>query len=458
MKIALIGNMNNNNFAIMRYFRDLGIDAHLLLYANDGRDSGSHFTPEADTWDIKKWQPFIHRLSFANGMHSIVGRLEATVPYGIPIAIAKSIARRIGGNDIGWRPPRLSSLEKDLAGYDVFLGSGITPAVFQKIGRQLDLFYPYSIGIEFYGSPEFQLLLNSKNLFTRIASKTVRDFQSKGIQNASVCINAEMGQTNDAFTALGVKARPVSVPMVYVNSENPTRPDEVDYLIDRIDIDDENEIRFLHSARLVWVKREDYSTSMWDIENKHNDWLFETFAMLVASRPKTKVRLIVVEYGPDIEETKELIYELGLDDYVVWVPMMPRKHLLWLCQHVSASVGEFYSTHGTLWGGTGWEALATGTPLIQGFNFEFGEFMCIFGYPPPPFLPVTKKLDILEHLIFIVDERAKLKSIGEQSQRWFQEYNGEGLAKQLLDLLKQCKGQEILNNAREGEKNEQCKN
>ena len=32
MKVALIGNMNNNNFSIMRYFRDLGIDAHLILF------------------------------------------------------------------------------------------------------------------------------------------------------------------------------------------------------------------------------------------------------------------------------------------------------------------------------------------------------------------------------------------------------------------------------------------
>ena len=36
MKIALLGNMNNNNFALLRYFRDLGFDAHLLLFKNDG--------------------------------------------------------------------------------------------------------------------------------------------------------------------------------------------------------------------------------------------------------------------------------------------------------------------------------------------------------------------------------------------------------------------------------------
>lgn len=41
MKIALIDNMNNNFFAVTRYFRDLGIDAHLFLIQSESQ----HFTP-----------------------------------------------------------------------------------------------------------------------------------------------------------------------------------------------------------------------------------------------------------------------------------------------------------------------------------------------------------------------------------------------------------------------------
>ena len=54
MKIAFVGNMNNNNFAIMRYFRDLGADAHLVLWADDGRGPLEHFVPENDTWEIDR--------------------------------------------------------------------------------------------------------------------------------------------------------------------------------------------------------------------------------------------------------------------------------------------------------------------------------------------------------------------------------------------------------------------
>ena len=53
MKIALLGNMNNNHFALLRYLRDVNIDAYLLLYIEDGKGANSHFKPENDQKDYK---------------------------------------------------------------------------------------------------------------------------------------------------------------------------------------------------------------------------------------------------------------------------------------------------------------------------------------------------------------------------------------------------------------------
>ena len=64
MKIALIENMNNNHFALMRYLRDRGYDAHLFLSRGEGITSLTHFLPESDTFEIEKWEPYIHRTSF----------------------------------------------------------------------------------------------------------------------------------------------------------------------------------------------------------------------------------------------------------------------------------------------------------------------------------------------------------------------------------------------------------
>ena len=38
-----------------------------------------------------------------------------------------------------------------------------------------------------------------------------------------------------------------------------------------------------------------------------------------------------------------------------------------------------------IWGGTGWEALASGKPFLQAFHFSDGEFEKLYGYPPTYF-------------------------------------------------------------------------
>ena len=48
MKIALIGNQNNNFFALLRYFKDLNLDVTLFLFNNEA----DHFLPVKDTHNI----------------------------------------------------------------------------------------------------------------------------------------------------------------------------------------------------------------------------------------------------------------------------------------------------------------------------------------------------------------------------------------------------------------------
>ena len=59
MKIGLIGNMNNNNFAFLRYLINLGYDASLIIFKNEISGNNKHFSPEADCWDIEKWRKYI---------------------------------------------------------------------------------------------------------------------------------------------------------------------------------------------------------------------------------------------------------------------------------------------------------------------------------------------------------------------------------------------------------------
>ena len=116
MRVALIGNMNNNNFSIMRYLRDLGIDAHLILMKNDYTKSQAHFIPENDTWEIEKWKSYIHYLNYYDW-------------EGILFRSGKSI-------------------KNDFKEYDILIGSGYIPVLLSKAKVYLDIFYPYTTGVE----------------------------------------------------------------------------------------------------------------------------------------------------------------------------------------------------------------------------------------------------------------------------------------------------------------------
>ena len=92
--------------------------------------------------------------------------------------------------------------------------------------------------------------------------------------------------------------------------------------------------------------------------------------------------MILFEYGEDSMSSKNLCSELGLADRVRWLPNTPRKEILKIIEKCSVGLGEFY-LQDVMWGGTGWEVLSKGKPLIQGFKKSKKQFIDSYGYPPP---------------------------------------------------------------------------
>ncbi len=206
MKIAIIGNMNNNGFAMMRYFRDLGADAHLLLNANDGLGSLSHFRPEDDTWNIEAWAPYIHQTDIPNAPIAALG-----FPY----------AQMIAALSRGQRPVSVAQIQAAYAGYDRFVTSGIIPAVMQRARLQPSVFFPYSTGVEFYGAKEF--VDRIKGVRT-LPLRAVKKAQARGIRATRKVLNAEMGYTDRVLRDIGADPLPVSIPMVYVEAGHVAAP------------------------------------------------------------------------------------------------------------------------------------------------------------------------------------------------------------------------------------------
>jgi hypothetical protein len=423
MKILIIGNMNNNGFAIMRYFRDIGADAYLLPFTNDGKQSLAHFKPEADTWNLERWSPFILYPVMSDG---IISALPA------PFDWLMMIWARLRGAD----PERLVvPLEKKAVSclfeqFDAVIGSGIAPAVFHRLGRRLDVFFPYSVGVEYLEVGEFTRLFANKRLRLPLL-KMVQHFQKRGIKNTRFTLNAETGVTEEVLHRHGVRPLRLAIPMVYNREGVPETPpsEEVRRAADK----SSSALTVLHHARLMW-------SSCAGEDSKYGDWLFRGFAAARSRFPHSQVKILVVEYGPDVEPTKKLVAELGLTSHVEWLPKMSRRDLTWLISKVDIVFGQVLPAPRTLWGGTGWEALAYGRALMQGFLFEEGEFSALFGHPPPPMLPVRTLGDVERHLIRAIENPEKLNKIGAEARIWFDQHNGISLAKRWLDLLSSPEG------------------
>jgi hypothetical protein len=328
-----------------------------------------------------------------------------------------------------------------LLNYDFFIGSGAAPAIFEAMKLRLDIFYPYGVGIEFYGDFEF-LEQRKSSLFRRIVYGYIRRLQSKGIRKTRYCINPEMSITKDSFEEIGRSFFQLSVPVVY-NREKNTQAllqPRISSIIKQLQSYD---LSVFSCARLLWDKStllSLYGEENWKSASKNSDWLFIGLAQFIRENPEARTVLVCVEYGPDIEATKELIDDLGISQNVIWVPILQRKEIMSILQACDIGVGEFRSDHGILWGGTGWEVLSCGKPLLQSFNFSDASFESEFGYPPPFMLDVKSCQDVTTHFNTLYNDVDGFDAIHNKVSEWFERYNGIGLAKQWLDLLEKNNG------------------
>lgn len=329
-----------------------------------------------------------------------------------------------------------SKLKKNLLSqYDLFVGSGAAPGMFAAMNMKLDIFYPYAMGIEFYGELEFKYKIKSlsiKNLLYLYISK----LQAKGIRNASYCLNSEMGITKDSFKKLKKSFLRLPVPMVYNGKDNvqAVLNSQFNNTIKRIQ---ESEISIFTCSRLYWNKKKLMTDvgENWKSVTKNNDWLFIGLSKFISKNIKAQPLLVCVEYGPDVDETKELVKNLGISDYVVWLPPLERKEIITMINICDIGVGEFHTESGLIWGGTGWEVLSCGKPILQSFNFSNESFQLEFGYPPPCILDVKSSEDVSNHLNALYKNNDKYNTIHKEVSNWFKSYNGIGLAKKWLNLL-----------------------
>jgi len=377
----------------MRYLRDLGMDAHLVLLINDYTKTLAHFAPENDTWEFEKWHPFIHYLDY--------GQFEA----------------------IFFRSKR--KIKKDFLGYDILIASGYIPSLFYKKDIELDIFYPYSTGIEGVGDlsrTEFK----QKSFYKKWVFYYLKYLQIKGLKKTRACFNFCTADTKDTFGQIGVDFVNIPIPMVYNKGGGPTiSPEKVCRITDKLA---QYKHVFMCHARHDIIKIHDYYLA--------------AFSNFIKKTNKNECIFVLFEYGQIVEVTKEKIKQLDIEDNVMWVPKMSRKEILLIMERVDLGFCDF---DGNIWGGLGYEFASKGVPFFHYLNLDKEQFENEYEIPYPDFINTNSPEIIYNHLIKFTQNPEPYRKMGIQIKEWFDKYAGIGLARRWKELIEEVYQKKQLN-------------
>jgi glycosyltransferase involved in cell wall biosynthesis len=134
---------------------------------------------------------------------------------------------------------------------------------------------------------------------------------------------------------------------------------------------------------------------------------------------------VLVEWGKDLDASRNLIAELDLADYVEWLAPM-RKRDLWKQYLRSHAVIDQFLTPAI--GGVTFEAMALGRRVITALDPVVTEEF--FGATPPVFISQTTN-QIAEALCRVAADPDDCAGVGEAARDWFRRYHS---AERIIDL------------------------
>ena len=376
MKVACLGNMNNMLFCLVRYLRDRGIDAHLIQQP----DELPQFHPSNDAFDLQ------YR-DFTSTAHW---------PGAILASSVDAIAR-------------------DLSEYGFLIVTGTLLAYVERAGRVADVFFPHGSDLVkwpfFAGTMRWDQRLRQRNVVALFTSLR------EGIRHATI-VNQE--DRNPLYRAaleqLEVLDRTVyfGTPMTYSPPFHARSVDELRtksaWFHEFARIRSQSDLMVVNHARQQWQTTE-------GCPSKGSDQLIRGFAEFVRRRPDLNAALVLFEYGDDVAASKGLVEALRVGHCVEWLPLMARKEIMLGLLQADFGCGEFHE--GCIGGGTTWEVLALGRPLLHYIDQAQVNFDAFSA--PYPVVNVRQPHDIADALEDFGRRPTFYRQIGRDGRQWFEE-------------------------------------
>jgi hypothetical protein len=294
-KILLIGNPCNHSFALSRYLIDHGYQAQLLLFGNEQKI----FLPEADRLDNKRPD----YVTQTNITHS---------PTDFFYAKKKTIIQ----------------LTKN---FDFIIGTGAAPAYLNLINIKIDIFIPS--GSDLYFLPFYKTKQLSKVSFKKFIKICYLTYhQRKGIKKSKNILfsytNKEIEKCLKELRYNGPRIKLAS-PHIYIKeyedkkiesfyNKNPTK---ISREFEKIR--SESDFMIFHHCRHSWKNTRN------TMDYKGNEKLIEGYSKFIKEKIALSPKLILFNYGHDVDQSKKIIRELKIEKHISWFPVLERREIMY---------------------------------------------------------------------------------------------------------------------------------
>lgn len=151
--------------------------------------------------------------------------------------------------------------------------------------------------------------------------------------------------------------------------------------------------------------------------HKGNDRLLRAIARFVQSG-RRRTLFMAVTKGNDVAASQELAAQLGISEYVRWIPAQ-NKHGLREILGISDIVADQF-TYG-FYGISCLEAMAVGCPVLVYLD---APALARQGVEPPPVVSVRSEADIFQALCDLADDLPRARDLGIRARQWVIAHHG----------------------------------
>ena len=419
MKVVHIGNVANIAYLNTKFLRRKGVNAD--VYVNDYGTICLSF-PEweegdfdvhavsmenpdwskvsmKNDWKRPEWvksvpPPTWHRLPFSQD-DTFIERMEANLNVKLSYKkyriVVESLKRRglpeLSFEEIS-RHFDIYRWERMVADYDIVVAYGVEP-----INCLVD--YPAKpyIAVD-YGNPLREMIGQGK-------SRVYNPQLLRGSYTMADYVILTNPDVRDIVDQLGLRN--------YIFIPHPV--DETRYAPGPSQVRAELESRFGKDVVVVFAPaRHDWSI-------KGNDKMIQAFSRLVKEHSAPLV-LILNSWGQEVERSKELLRCEGLEDKVIWLPLISKFQMVEYYRAADIVLDQF--NIGTF-GLTTPEAMACGKPVVLHFDPKVHAW-CFTEMPPV--LQAQTSEEIYEQVRRLIIDPEFRRQIGEKSREWVIQHHG----------------------------------